>query len=303
MLKSFLYYIKKPNRIIRALGAKGYFNFMSDKNYLKILYFVETGSKLNLIKPELYNEKLQWLKLYDHNPLYPKLVDKFEVRQYVKDKIGDKYLIPLLAEYDKPKDIEWEKLPNQFVIKTTHGSYTNIICKDKSKLNKEKSVNLLNHWMQKSWFWRFREWPYSQITPRIIIEKYMVDESGTELKDYKFFCFNGNVEFVQVDFGRFTNHKRNIYDLNWNLLPVEIENPSDPEMIIEKPKKIKEMTRIAEKLSKGFAHARIDLYSINEEVFFGEITFYHGGGFQKIKPIEFEKHIGNLIKINQKNYQ
>jgi len=289
--------IKKPSQLIRSAGSRNLFNWMPDKLYLKMLYRAETGKTLNLECPESYNEKLQWLKLYDRNPMYSKLVDKYTVRNYVSKKIGDEYLIPLIAVYDSVEEIEWESLPRQFVLKCTHGSGSNIICKDKNELNIKEVKKKLNNWMKKNWYWFGREWVYKNVKPRIICEKYMVDESGTELKDYKFFCFNGQTKLIQVDFGRFTNHKRNLYDTNWHLLDLSIKFPNDLQRDIEAPAKLKEMLSLASKLSSNFPHVRVDFYNVRGRIFFGEITFVHGSGFEKFTPPSYDKILGNWINL------
>jgi len=272
-----------------------------DNIYLKLRYKYYTGKKLNLKNPQTFNEKLQWLKLYDRNPLYTKLVDKYEVRKYIAETIGKEYLIPLIGVYNNVEEIDWESLPNQFVLKCTHGSGANIICSDKSKLDIEDAKKKLKKWMKKNWYWFGREWAYKNVRPRIVCEKYMVDESGTELKDYKIFCFNGEPKLIQVDYNRFSGHKRNLYDINWNYLPVSIKYPSYPNIIITKPKKLKEMLELARLLSKDYPHVRVDFYYVNNKIYFGEMTFYHGSGFEKFIPKEFEFKMGNLLKLPFEN--
>ncbi len=293
-------YIKNPLGIIYALGKQGWFKWIPDKIYLKLIYRGATGKRLNLNSPVAFNEKLQWLKMYDRRPEYSVYVDKYEVRTYVTETIGEQYLIPLLAVYNDVNEIDWENLPNQFVLKCTHGSNSNIICSDKSELDIESCKQKLKKWMKKNWYWFGREWPYKNVKPRIICEKYMVDESGTELKDYKIFCFSGEPKLIQVDFNRFSDHKRNIYDTDWTLLPIEIKCPSDKSRTISKPAKLGDMLSFAKILSKDYPHVRVDFYSINGEIYFGEITFFHGSGFEKIIPEEFNIEMGKWIKLPNK---
>lgn len=283
------YFFEKINKLI------------PDKLFLKIKFKYHIGKKLNLKNPQTFNEKLQWLKLYDRNPLYTKLVDKYEVRKYIAETIGEEYLIPLIGIYNSIEEINWNSLPNKFVLKCTHGSGANIICSDKSKLDIEDAKIKLKKWMQRNWYWYGREWPYKNVKPRIVCEKYMVDESGTELKDYKIFCFNGEPKLIQVDYNRFSGHKRNLYDINWNYLPVSIKYPSYPNIIITKPKKLKEMLELARLLSKDYPHVRVDFYYVNNKIYFGEMTFYHGSGFEKFIPKEFEFKMGNLLKLPFEN--
>lgn len=289
--------IKRPFGLVRILGSRGFLNWMPDKLYLMLVFFGNTGRKLNLQNPITYNEKLQWLKLYDRNPLYTNLVDKYEVRTFISEKIGNEYLIPVIGVYNSAEEINWESLPDKFVLKCTHGSGTNIICLDKSKLNIDLAKEKLNKWMKKSWYWYGREWPYKNVTPRIICEKYMVDESGKELKDYKVFCFNGSPKIIQVDFNRFKGHKRNLYDTDWNYIHASIQEPTDPNTVIKKPEKLDKMLELARLLSKDFAHVRVDFYSINDRIYFGEMTFYHGAGFQKFTPESLGVKMGNWIKL------
>jgi len=289
--------MKNPEKFIRVLGEKGVFNWLSDEQYLKLIYRAETGKKLDLENPKSFNEKLQWLKLYDRNPEYVKLVDKYEVRKYIAEKIGEEYLIPLIGVYNSVDEIDWNNLPQKFVLKCTHGSGCNIICKDKSELNINLAKKKLNKWMKKNWYWFGREWPYKYIKPRIICEKYMVDESGKELKDYKIFCFNGEPKVIQVDYNRFINHKRNLYDLEWNYMPLSIKYPNDPNKIINKPQRLGEMLNIARILSKDYPHVRVDFYSINEKIYFGELTFYHGSGFEKFEPESYNYVFGSWLQL------
>lgn len=270
-----------------------------DSIYLRLKFRYHVGEKLNLKNPKTYNAKLQWLKLYDRNPEYNIYVDKYAVRSYIANKIGEKYLIPLIDVYNSVDDINWLDLPNQFVLKCTHGSGCNIICSDKSKLDIEETKKKLNRCMKKNWFWYGREWPYKNVIPRIICEKYMVDESGKELKDYKIFCFNGEPKLIQVDYNRFENHKRNLYDLNWNYLNASIKVPTNPDIVIEKPSKLEEMIYIARILSKGIPHVRVDFYSVKNSIYFGELTFYHGSGYEKIKPDSLNNTMGEWIDLNK----
>ena len=268
-----------------------------DKTYLKLQYKYHFDKKLNLDNPITYNEKIQWLKLNDRRPEYTTYVDKYSVREYIKNKIGETYLIPLIGVFDSVENIDWDSLPNSFVLKCTHGSSSNIICKDKSTLDIHDSKCILEKWMNKNWFWYGREWPYKNVRPRIICEKYMVDESKVELKDYKIFCFNGEPKLIQVDFNRFDNHQRNIYDINWNYINASIKHPTNPKKAIKRPDGLEEMLRIARILSKEIPHVRVDLYSINELTYFGELTFYHGSGYEKIEPQSLNDAMGSWIEL------
>lgn len=284
-------------RIVAFIFNKGLLNWLSDKAYLKVRYWVVLGEKLNLKNPQNYNEKIQWLKLYDRNSDYVSYVDKYEVKKLVSDIIGDKYIIKTYGCWESVNEIDFSSLPNQFVLKTTHDSGGVIICKDKEELDTEAAKNFLKVHLKTKFYKKGREWVYKGVKPRIIAEEYKVDESGCELKDYKIFCFNGEPKIIQVDFDRFVNHRRNIYDTNWNVLDVEIEYPSDKKHIIEKPEKLDEMLEIAKKLSKGIKHVRVDLYCSGKEIYFGELTFYHGSGIEQFRPKEFNIQMGKWIDI------
>lgn len=295
--------IKKPGMIIRIMGDKKLLTWIPDALYLKIIYRAETGKRLDLKHPKTYNEKLQWLKLYDRRPEYTMMVDKYEVRKYVAEKIGEEYLIPLIGVYDSVDEIPWEELPDKFVLKCTHGSGSNILCNDKKELDIQMAKKKLRKWMKKNFFWVFREWPYKNVKPRIVCEKYMVDESGIELKDYKIFCFDGEPKLIQVDFDRFRDHKRNIYDLDWNLVDLTIKYPRDPNKTIARPDKLDEMLDVARKLSAGIPHVRVDLYSIGDKIYFGELTFTHGAGYEPFYPESYNELLGSWLKLpNRKTY-
>lgn len=268
---------------------------LPDKLYIQMLFYVKTGNKPDLKNPMSFNEKINWLKLYDRNPLYTQLADKLGVRSYVKNVIGEKYLIPLLGIWDKIEDIDFEALPNQFVLKCTHDSGSVIICKNKKNFNKEEAIEKLKLAMKNNYFYYNREWAYKNIIPRIIAEQYMVDESGKELKDYKVFMINGEPEFIEVDFERFSNHKRNLYTLEWKLLDTKIEYPRDLDKNIAKPLNLEEMLECARKLTKNIPSVRVDFYSVGEKIYFGELTFYQDGGFVPFDSEEFEKKLGEKI--------
>ncbi len=276
-------------------------NFLfTDELYLKLKFRIKMGYPLNLTNPKTFSEKLQWLKLFNRIPLYTTLVDKYAVKKWVADKIGEEYVVPTLGVWNNANEIDFEKLPNQFVLKTTNGGGGDVvICKDKSKLDRDHVVKYLNQGLKKKIYNKNREWPYKNIPPRIIAEKYIEDESG-ELRDYKFFCFNGTVKCLQVDYDRFVEHHRNIYDTEWNLLPFTIEYPSKKDVVIRKPHNFEIMLNIASLLSKNIPHVRVDLYNVNGAVYFGELTFYHGSGYEKFEPKDWDCKFGEWIKIPPK---
>ena len=288
---------QKAVEICRPIIYNGPIKFIPDKMFLKIRYFFARGRRLNLKNPKTFNEKLQWLKLFDRNPEYTRMVDKYEVRKYISEKIGEEYLIPLIGVWDKVEDIDFVKLPNKFVLKCTHDSQSVVICKDKNNFDKEKSIKKLSKALKRNAYYGSREWAYKNVKPRIIAEKYMTDESGIELKDYKIFCFNGAPKVIEVDFDRFTNHKRHLYDIEWNYIPASIQYPVDPNKIINKPEKLVTMLDLAKILSKDIPHVRVDFYSIYGKIYFGELTFTHGSGYEKFEPKEFGVEMGSWLKL------
>lgn len=267
-----------------------------DKVYLKMQYRYHFRKKLDLINPKTFNEKIQWLKLYDRRPEYSKFVDKYAVREYIKYTIGEEYLIPLIEVYDNVEEIDWDVLPEKFVLKCTHGSTCNIICNDKSTLDIEDSKKKINLWMNQNWYWYGREWPYKTVKPRIICERYMVDESGIELKDYKFFCFNGKPEIMFIATDRGIDTRFDFYDMKFNHIPV-MQHYKNSEKEIHKPVNFDKMVNLSRILSKGIPHIRVDFYSINESVYFGELTLYHFSGLQKFEPDEYDEFLGDFIEL------
>ena len=271
---------------------------LPDSLYIRLKYFYNFKKFPNLKNPKTFNEKLQWLKLHDRNPEYTKMVDKYEVRKYIADKVGEEYLIPLLGVWDSADDVDFDSLPNQFVLKCNHNSGTGmVICKDKSSLDIDATREKLRQGLKEKYFYSGREWPYKNVKPRIIAEKYMVDESGIELKDYKIFCFNGEPEYVEVDLNRHIEHKLNPYDFDWNPLNFCDSSKNDYSADIKRPEKIEEMRKIAKKLADGIDYIRVDFYSINSKIYIGELTFYPGSGFIKFEPIEIDLKYGQLLQL------
>ncbi|WP_416145247.1 ATP-grasp fold amidoligase family protein [Planococcus koreensis] len=286
-----------PYIVFHYAASRINLKWLPDLTYLKLMYRARTGEKLNMDEPVTFNEKIQWLKVYDRNPLYPQLVDKYEVRNYISSKIGEDYLIPLIGVYNHVDEIDFGTLPDSFVLKCTHDSGGVVICKDKGSFDLHAAKEKLERHMAINYYWTKREWPYKYVTPKIVCEKYMVDESGLELKDYKIFCFQGVPKMIQVDFDRFQGHKRNLYTPAWQYIAASIEYPTDPDKKINKPQQLDQMLDLAGALSNGFPHVRVDFYSINERVYFGELTFHHGSGIEKFEPGSLEVRMGEWIKI------
>lgn len=281
------------------LLLRKFYKFIPDIIFLKLLWYKTFGYKLNLKNPETYNEKLQWLKLYDRDPKYTKMVDKYTVRKYIAKKIGEEYLIPLIGVWDKVEEIDFNSLPCQFVLKTTHDSGGVIVCKDKDKLDINKARRFLKDHLKTNYYILNREWPYKNIKPQIICEKYMEDESGYELKDYKFFCFNGEPKFMYIATDRNTPNeetKFDFFDDEFNHLPFENGHPNSKKSL-KKPECFDKMIDLAKKLSKNIPHVRVDFYEINKKIYFGELTFYHWSGMVPFKPKEWDYKLGQYIDL------
>jgi len=274
--------------------------FISGEKLISKRFYKRLGRDVNLVNPSKFNDKLQWLKLYWHDPIATKCADKYEVRQFVEEKIGDKYLNELLGVYESVDEINLDELPNSFVLKGTHGSGFNIICKDKYNMDWEKEYKKMKRWLRINYYWPFREWVYKDIKPRIICEKYLNDEEGKPPKDYKIFCFHGEPKLIQVDIDRFGSHKSNFYDTEWVLKNIEIENPSDKNIITQKPKGLSKMLELSKELSRDFPHARVDFYQVKGSIIFGEITFFHHSGFGEFRPPEFEEELGAYLQLPKK---
>lgn len=290
---------QKPNVFFAALLVNFSFLF-PDKLYLKLMFRCKMGYWMDFENPKTFSEKLQWLKLYNRNPLYTTLVDKYAVKRWVADKIGEEYIIPTLGVWENANEIDFDSLPDQFVLKTTNGGGGDVIvCMDKSKLDTEKTIKHLNQSLKNSIYNNYREWAYKNVQPRIIAEKYIEDENQ-DLMDYKFFCFDGHVECLQVDYDRFVEHHRNMYDVNWNVLPFSLQYPSRDNVVINKPQNLNDMIKIAQILSINIPHVRVDLYNVKGQIYFGELTFYHGSGYEKFSPNEWNLKFGEWLRLQSK---
>ncbi len=266
---------------------------------LKKWYKKRTGKSLDLDNPKTFNEKIQWLKLYDNSPLKTKLADKYLVREWIKNQIGEEYLIPILGVWNNFDEIDFDKLPDEFVLKANHGSHWNIIVKDKSKFNKDKAKKKFDKWMKRDYAFKAGlELQYRGIEPKITAEKYMADSNG-ELNDYKIICFNGEPKFVWVDCGRYSEHTKNIYDLNWNLQPFTMTYPVSKNDI-PKPKNLDKMIELAKKLCQDFAFVRVDFYNVDGTIYFGEMTFTSMSGTDKFKPEKYDLELGKMLKLPEK---
>lgn len=272
---------------------------LPDEVYLKLRYYVTFHRRLNLQNPQTYNEKLQWMKLYDRNPIYKQLVDKYEVRAFVADRIGEEHLIPCLGVWDHFDEIDFDSLPDQFVMKCTHDSGSVYICRDKHKLDYKSLKKRFEPALKNNQYLGGREWAYKDVKGRIIAEEFMVDDSAIGLKDYKFFCFDGAVKamFIATDRGvENQDVKFDFFDENFNHLPFK-HGHENAKNRPHKPEGFEEMIALAEKLSEGLRHVRVDLYNINGKIYFGEMTFYHHCGFVPFEPEEWDLKFGEWIRI------
>lgn len=287
------------------LASRGFYNHWSDEKFLKRKFKLTFGYDLNLKNPQTFNEKLQWLKLHDRNPLYTTMVDKYAVKKWVANKIGEQYIIPTLGVWKSFDEINFDKLPNQFVLKTTHDSGGIVICKDKNIFDKKKARTKLAQSLTRNYYYHGREWPYQKVLPCIIAEKYMVDESGYDLKDYKVLCFNGEPKLIEFHRNRFTqNHIQEFYDTSWHKTSISqtgIANFRISKDIFPRPTSLDEMLHQSRMLAQHLIHARIDWYCINEKLYFGEITFFDGSGFEPFDNFKDDLLLGNWIKLPQKS--
>lgn len=278
-------------------------SFLPDKLYLRLFYFSTTGRKINFKNPKGFNEKLQWLKVNDRRAEYTKLVDKLAVRAHIKDVLGEEYLFPLLGSWESFDEIDFDALPNQFVLKCNHDSGSTKIIKDKAALTKEEIEAMKESYtkrLKEDFFYAGREYPYKGIKPRIMAEALMTDAADKEksIEDYKFFCFDGVPKIMFVATDRSTDCKFDFFDMDFNHLDIFNIHPN-AEKAIAKPAMFEEMKEIAAKLSQGMKQVRIDLYELNGKIYFGEYTFFHGGGFQLFQPEKWEQQLGDWIVLDK----
>lgn len=273
---------------------------LSDEKAVIRYYKKKSGGRIpDLENPQTFSEKLQWYKLNARKPLMEQCADKFAVREYIQSLGYGHLLNDLLGVYDRVQDIDFAALPDRFVIKAAHGSGFNIIVKDKSELNLRHTKRMLKSWLHQNIAWSGREWVYRNMPRRIVIEKYLEDETGG-LRDYKFYCFNGEPAIMQLEVGRFTEHNtRNFYDMDWKLLPFGKELPHDPNIKVEKPEMFEEMKKIASDLCKPFQYVRVDLYQVGGKVYFGELTFFPAGGAPDFVPSEYDAIVGKMWRLER----
>lgn len=292
-----------PQHIVHALVRRMPWLIKDDAQYLSILYRLKLDTKPDLENPTKFSEKMQWLKLHDHNPLYTSMVDKLAVKGYVSGCLGEECTIPVIAVWDTPEQIEWAKLPDQFVLKTNHdgGGRGIVICKDKSKFSIAKAQKELNSSFNQSTYDRTREWPYKNVKKRVFAEAFVSDSNG-ELRDYKFFCFNGKVRCFKIDYNRQVGHRANYYNPQCHMLRYgEAVCPPNYEAKIYIPSNIQEMIKMAERLASGIPFVRVDFYNVDGHIYFGEITFYPAGGLSKwVGDIDVDSLWGEWLQLPEK---
>lgn len=298
MTKTVNDFIKNPGLTFITLGHRGWFHWMSDEVYLKIAYRVKMGKKLNLNPPVTFNEKIQWLKLHDRKPEYTIMVDKYEAKNYVAKLIGENYVIPTLGVWNHFDEIDFDKLPKRFVLKCTHDSGGLVICRDKNKLDKKASKNKIEKCLKHNFFWCQREWPYKNVKPRIIAEQYMEDSTTHDLRDYKFFAFDGVVKalFIATDRGNNEETKFDFFDADFNHLNFTNGHPN-ANLNPTKPETFEQMKVLAEKLSHKIPQLRVDFYEVDGKVYFGELTFSHWSGLVPFNPTEWDETFGSWIRL------
>lgn len=292
---------QNPIKLIPALGENGHLKFIPDALYLKWMFQAEMGYALNLDNPVTFNEKLQWLKLHDRKPLYTRLADKVAVRSYINQTIGAQHLIPIIGKWYSAEEIDFDKLPNQFVLKCNHDSNSVMICRDKTSFDIEKARSKIKKRLRRNAFYGGREWPYKNITPCVIAEKYMTDDRQSSLTDYKFFCFNGEAEFLYVSTG-LENHETasiSFFDPEWRRLPFSRKDYQEYSGDLPKPKHFEEMKQIANDLAHRInaAFVRVDLYEICNQIYFSEFTFTPCCGMLPFSPTEWDEKIGALLRL------
>lgn len=297
--------MKTPYQLMKAVYNRAYFYCCPDKIYLNNKFKKVFGRNIDWKNPTTFNEKLQWLKIYDRNPLYTKLVDKYEVREYISEKIGEEYLIPCLGVWDRFEDIDFDKLPKQFVLKCTHDSNSVIVCKDKSCFDHAQAKQRLEEHLRSSFYYNAREWPYKNVKPRIIAEAYMEDEKTHELRDYKLFAFKGKVRALFIASDRQNPNEQVKFDFfapDYKHLDIRQGHPNS-EILPDKPLHLEKMIQLAETLSRDFPQVRVDFYECNGTVYFGEMTFFHHSGFVPFDPEYWDKTFGDWIILPTKREQ
>ena len=301
MVKKFFKYFQDQDYRFLVNSAHGFYDSMPDEEYLRRMFKARMGYELDLDNPKTFNEKLQWLKLHDRKPIYTTMVDKYEAKKYVASIIGEKYIVPILGVWDQFDDIDFDSLPNQFVLKTTHDSGGVVICREKSILDMNSAKQQIMNSLKHNFYYKFREWPYKNVKPRIIAEKYLEDEYGEVIRDYKVMCFNGTPRLIELHQGRNTAYQtQDFYDLNWNKTSISnagLPNYQVSDTQVDRPETLGEMLELSTILSKNMYHIRVDWYQVRGKVYFGELTFFDGSGFDPFVNLEDDLLLGSWITL------
>lgn len=281
---------------VERASERGWFDSLSDKQHLQILYWARLGKRLDLKNPRTFNEKLQWLKLYNRKPEYTTMVDKHTAKGYIASRIGDEYVIPTLGVWETFEQIDFDALPRQFVLKCTHDSGCFVLCRDKSRLDLAAAREKIEASLKRNYYYHGREWPYKNVTPRILAEAYVEDAANDALTDYKFYCFDGvpKIMYIAKDHGK--EPYTDFFDMNFNHLPLVIKDPNAP-VAPPRPERFEQMKAFAEELSQNVPFLRVDFYDVNGRVYVGELTFFDGSGFEYIEPEEWNTILGSWISL------
>ena len=288
-----------PRIFMKKFEGSALFPYLPDAIALRIQYKNRFLKDLDLEHPETFNEKLQWLKLYDRRPEYTRMVDKYAAKAYVASVIGEEYIIPAYGVWDSFDDIDFDALPDQFVLKCTHGSGDAVIVRDKKKFDKAAAREKLTKSLRVDYYKIGREWPYKDVPRRILAEKYMAEESGLELNDYKVMCFCGKPKLIQVHMGRFGIHTQDFYDTDWNKLDI-IQGSLQSNILLQRPEALGKMLQLSSMLSKNISQLRVDWYCVAGQLYFGELTFFDAGGFEQFSPAEWDYTLGEWIQLPEK---
>ena len=300
--ETILRWLKNPWQIAASMSKHGWLNALSDKAFLSVMYRATFAEKINWETPRTFSEKLQWLKLNDRKPIYEKMVDKFEAKQYVAERIGEEYVIPVIGgPWNHPDEIDFVALPEQFVLKTTHDCGGVLICRDKSRFDREAAKKFLAEHLQRDYYLHCREWPYKNVKPRIFAEKFLCEEGATAaVRDYKFFTFDGEPKLMYIASGRDYAKKdkqvvyADFFDMDYNHVDLRIDHDNAPEPPA-KPQNFEKMVECARKLAQGTKHLRVDFYEVNGQMYSGELTFFHCGGLYEFKTKQWDKTMGDWI--------
>lgn len=303
ILKTARRYLTDKNYRFLLHAGYGLYNHLPDKEYLSRMYKAKTGKELDLTNPKTFNEKLQWLKLYNRQPTYSIMADKYRMRQFVAEKVGEGYTVPLLGVWDSPKEIDFDALPNRFVLKCNHNSGLGMcICCDKAQLNKARTKRALKKGLVQDYYLTSREWPYKDIPRKIIAEEYLENNQEDVLVDYKFFCFNGIPKIMYISKDNAKAPETDYFDMQFNHLDLQTKDPC-AKIPPQKVEQFEEMKRIAKILAENTAHLRVDFYIVNERIYVGELTFFHNAGFSNIQPESWESILGSWITLPEKTCQ